>query len=82
MPTTCTIQLTGVHAGYDATTAVQELVFNPDLVPVNQRFAFAIFPTTFEHLVRVDVQVVSAAVDTALVVVLFDDNAYTAYSKS
>ena len=37
------------------------------------------FPNILHYLVEVDVQVVSAAVDTALVVVTFDNNAYTAY---
>lgn len=79
MPTTCTIQLTGVKYS-TGVTVVQELLYDPAVVPVGQSFAIATFPTTFTNLVEVDVQVVSAAIDNALVVVTFDNNAYTAYS--
>lgn len=61
---------------------MEEILYNPDVVPVNEHFVVKTFPTTFDNLVEVDVQVVSAAVDTATVVVLFDNNAYTAYSTS
>ena len=78
MPTTCTIQLTGIKYN-TGLTVLQELLYNPALVPAGQSFAMATFPTSFTNLVEVDVQVVSAAVDTALVVVTFDNNDYTAY---
>jgi len=78
VPTTCTIQLTGVKYG-TGQTVLQELLYDPALLPVGQSFAMKTFPTSFTNLVEVDVQVPSAAVDTALVVVTFDNNAYTAY---
>lgn len=81
MATTCTIQLTGVKAG-TGVTVVEEILYNTDTVPVNEHFVFKTFPTTFSNLVEVDVEVVSAAVDTVNVVVLIDNNAYTAYSTT
>jgi len=61
---------------------VQELIYNPGLLPLGRTFNSTTFETSFNALVPVDVQVVSAIVDPSLIVVFFDNHAYTAHLTS
>ena len=77
MAITCTIQLTGVKLG-TGNTVVQELVYNPGLLPVADTFAVAYFGDNFKGLTRVDVQLADAPVPGMLIVINFDDHVYKA----
>ncbi|CAF9912447.1 MAG: hypothetical protein HETSPECPRED_000941 [Heterodermia speciosa] len=77
-PITCTIQLAGVKYDTNA-TVVQELVYNPGLLPVAGTFASASFGTSFKGLKSVDVQLADAPLPGTVIVVNFDSHAYTAY---
>lgn len=81
VPTTCTIQVTGVKYG-TGITVVQELIYNPGLLPVGQTFNFTTFPTSFQGLVQTNIQIISGAVDTSLIDLTLDNHAYTAYLGS
>ena len=85
--TSCKIQISGVkYTGTSVTgaTEVQELVYNPALLPVGQSFNCTTFGTNFLALFRVDVVLLSAVLPNPedQVVPLLDSNAYTAYFKS
>lgn len=76
---TCTIQVAGVK--YDAgATVVQELQFDPSLLPVGVQFASTSFPDTFRGLKNVTIQEVQGLTPQQLAVVSFDNVAYTAYT--
>ena len=75
----CTIQIAGAKAG-NAGTVVQELQFNPRLLPVGVKFASTSFASTFKGLVNVTIQAVQSTALEQLTVVSFDDITYTAYT--
>lgn len=77
---TCTIQVTGVKYGTGA-TVLQELVYNPGLLPVAGTFASASSGDSFKGLTRADVQLADAPLPGTLIVINFDNHAYTAYFK-
>ena len=87
VPTTCTIQLTGqkyTGTSVRGASVVQELVYNPGLLPVAGTFNCTTLAATFAKLVRVDIALISTALPNPedQVVPLFDNNAYVAYFTS
>ncbi|KAL8678374.1 MAG: hypothetical protein Q9186_005268 [Xanthomendoza sp. 1 TL-2023] len=80
VPTTCTIQVSGVQYK-TGNTVVQELIYNPTLLKIGQGFNSTTFAPNFSQLTSVNVQLISAIAPGTLIVINFDNHEYTAYKK-
>jgi hypothetical protein len=78
--TSCSIQFAGVSYA-TGETAVQELQFNAKTLPSPSPFACTQFPKNFQKLSSVSAQLVQASLPQDAVVVLLDNNMYTAYQE-